>query len=293
MVKHCPNCGKENKGWKFCPDCGAELKEKKEPCTLEEALTIWANNPENKRRYSEVRQYYEDLLTRPVMPSYDSADIKDNLSNTERAESSNKKDDLSIFYYDTHSDGTITITGLKDKNVTQIVIPYNAVAIADYAFATCEKLKSVVIGSKVKSIGESAFFNCGITSIHIPQGVTSIPKNAFCKCESLISVYLPNGITSIGASAFSSCDKLTTINIPESVTSIGETAFCFCDSLCTIRIPGNASYIGRDIFVGCGKIKSVYITRGDVVGRSWSNLLSDDSIIEKLNLPYDCEIFKT
>ena len=63
------------------------------------------------------------------------------------------------------------------------------------------------------------------TSVTIPDSVTSIGDNAFCRCYKLTSVTIPNGVTSIGHSVFYRCDKLTSVTIPNSVTSIGYNAF--------------------------------------------------------------------
>jgi len=56
---------------------------------------------------------------------------------------------------------------------------------------------------------------------------------------SITSVVLPNGVTSIGQSAFRDCSGLTSVTIPDSVTSIGYCAFSDCEDL-TLTFSGNA-----------------------------------------------------
>ena len=81
----------------------------------------------------------------------------------------------------------------------------------------------------VKSIIDWAFHDCTeLTSITIPNSVTSIGYNAFDGCSGLTSVTIPNSVTSIGNGAFGACTGLTSITIPNSVTSIGNYAFRDC-----------------------------------------------------------------
>ena len=61
--------------------------------------------------------------------------------------------------------------------------------------------------------------------------VVGIASNAFEKCGVLTSVTIPNSVTSIGNYAFNGCTSLTSVTIPNSVTSIGDDAFSYCQSL--------------------------------------------------------------
>ena len=89
----------------------------------------------------------------------------------------------------------------------------------------CTGLTSVTIPNSVTTIGEAMFYDCtGLTSITIPNSVTSIGYEAFRSCG-LTSVIIPNSVTSIGKYAFRNCTGLTSITIPNSVTSIGDCAF--------------------------------------------------------------------
>ena len=88
----------------------------------------------------------------------------------------------------------------------------------------------------VTSIGRDAFYQCGLTSVTIPNSVTSIGERAFSGCNGLKSVTIPNSVTSIGYGAFAGCTGLKSVTIPNSVTSIGDQAFYNCSGLTSVHI---------------------------------------------------------
>ena len=72
---------------------------------------------------------------------------------------------------------------------------------------------------KVISSSFGPFRNCSnITSVTIPNSVTSIGKYAFASCRNLTSITIPNSVVSIGESAFKECISLSSISLPNSIT---------------------------------------------------------------------------
>ena len=152
-------------------------------------------------------------------------------------------------------------------NETEITLPddYNGenYEIYKYAFYFCTSLTSIVIPDSVTSIGNEAFYCCtSLTSIVIPDSVTSLGSWTFHSCDSLTSVTIPDSVTSIGALTFYYCTSLTSIVIPDSVTSIGNYAFEGCTSLTNIMIPDSVTSIGWSAFRGCTSLTSATIGDG-------------------------------
>ena len=98
---------------------------------------------------------------------------------------------------------------------------------------------------EVTIIGKRAFYKGSLTSIILPNNITSISNGAF-SYNQLTSITIPNSVTSIGNSSFS-YNKLTNVSIPESVLSIGNNAFEL-NKLTNIIIPNGVVSIGSNAF---------------------------------------------
>ena len=86
-----------------------------------------------------------------------------------------------------------------------------------------------------------------ITTVSLPDGLTSIGDAAFFDYDSLASVTIPDSVTSIGLLSFYDCDSLASVTIPSSVTDIGGGAFSACDALTAIDVAAdNTNYISLD-----------------------------------------------
>ena len=106
-------------------------------------------------------------------------------------------------------------------------------------------------GKPVTMIDHAAFHDSAVTSVTIPDSVTSIPDDAFAYCSNLTNISIPNSVTFIGFSAFNSCTSLKSITLPSSLSTIQSYAFYNCGNLETIRIPVSVTFIGNYAFAGC------------------------------------------
>lgn len=98
----------------------------------------------------------------------------------------------------------------------------------------------------------------GLTSVTIPNSLTSIREYVFRGCSGLTSITIPNSVTSIGECAFSGCFGLTSVTIPHTVTSIGVESFSNCNGLTSVVIGNSINKIGNSAFANCQNIEKVY-----------------------------------
>lgn len=137
-------------------------------------------------------------------------------------------------------------------NTAVIVTNYKCKGTAaDVTIPSCYK------GKPVTAINNAAFPNSAVTSVTIPDSVTSIPDAAFVNCSQLTNISIPNSVTYIGFSAFSSCTSLKSITLPSSLSFISGALFLGCSQLTTIHIPVSVTSIGNNAFADCPSLMTV------------------------------------
>ncbi len=127
-------------------------------------------------------------------------------------------------------------------------------------------IPSTISGVAVEQIGIDTFYENYLTSVIIPDSVTTIGSCAF-RLNLLTSVTIPDSVTTIGDRAFSK-NLLTSVTIPDSVTSIGTDAFA--DNLLTsvtigadVEINSDPATMGtntgfKTVYDGGGKLAGTY-----------------------------------
>lgn len=155
--------------------------------------------------------------------------------------------------------------------------------IAAQAYYKNGDLKDYQIPEGIKEIGEFSFARSGLTSISIPEGVTSIGYGAFYHCDDLADVEIPSTVTEIEPSAFAETKWMKSrendrtnpftvvgdgiliayggmgsqIRIPDGVKQIGAEAFKGNTRITGVILPSSVTVIGEDAFAGCSSLTSI------------------------------------
>ena len=173
-------------------------------------------------------------------------------------------------YYNIIGNGEVEVTRRNYYSQTgNLIIPnrvshptngssYIVRRIGGHAFVNCYGLTSVTIPNTVTSIGPYAFAGCsGLTSLPIANSVTAIDSYTFSGCDGLVSISIDTLITTIGQNAFYDCQGLTSVTLGNNITSLGTGAFEDCGSLESIVIGDNIANIPALTFYGCSSLTSV------------------------------------
>lgn len=158
------------------------------------------------------------------------------------------------------------------SGLTSVTIPKSVKEIAGGAFSNCSNLSSIIVdGNTNYDSVDNVLFNKDHTTLLsypagkkdtsyvVPESVKSIGVCAFVGAD-LSSLTLPQDLTSIGWGAFEACRNLTSVTIPDSVTNIGFAVFRACSSLTSVTIPWRMTKVEEQAFSGCGKLTDVYYT---------------------------------
>ena len=151
-------------------------------------------------------------------------------------------------------------------SIYTVVIDSGVTTIGDFAFENNRNLTSITVPDGITSIGKCAFAGSGLTSFSLPLSITAIGDSICYSCANLSSVTLHNGVISIGDFTYSQCPSLTSITIPSSVTSIGKGAFYACSGIesvtCYAPIP---PALGARVFAGIDIVSApLYVPQNSV-----------------------------
>lgn len=192
---------------------------------------------------------------------------------------------------------TTTKVVISDR-VTEIYGDSDRAAISNidtryyFSFKRCENLTSIVIPDSVTTIGPGAFFGCiSLKEIIIPDSVRTIGKYAFTGCTVLDNVIVPDSVMQIGQYAFSNCTHLTHISIPDSIKELPERVFSGCSLLKNVQLSNSLTTIGIYAFSSCHSLESIEIPNS--VTSIGYDAFYDCYALKKVTLPSSLTIIES
>lgn len=126
--------------------------------------------------------------------------------------------------------------------------------------------------------------NSGVTSVEIPEGVTSI-GTAFRSKTALTSIVIPSSVQRIENDAFNSCTSLISVTLPEGLSYIGDYAFGGCKALPNITIPSTITSMGKKSFINCRNLMKIVWNAKTCVDFASNDAAPFSCIIDSWNDP--------
>lgn len=174
-----------------------------------------------------------------------------------------------IEYFSTYNPGSVEFEFFKSDYSGDVVVP-KEVTYNDVTYA-------------VTSIDRRAFWEGMIHSLTGAYG---------SGCSGMTSVTIPNSVTSIGELAFDGCSGLTSITIPCNVKSIAYGTFRNCSGLVYITLPPNLESIDQNAFNGCEGLNDIYCYSENVPSAYENSFPNPENII--LHIPEESvEVYKS
>ncbi|MCC8169105.1 MAG: leucine-rich repeat protein [Oscillospiraceae bacterium] len=136
-----------------------------------------------------------------------------------------------VTFYDLETGEPADMTWIADTD--GVLYKYNGTK-------TDVTVPETIDGITITEIDADAFSASGITSIILPDTVTSVYYYAFDECAALKSVTLSSGMTSL-FDIFTGCTALERVYIPSSITTIEDGIFADCPNVAIYGIAGSAA----------------------------------------------------
>ena len=134
-----------------------------------------------------------------------------------------------------------------------VTLAEGTTAIRSQAFYNCQSLATVqnLNQQTLTELRSSCFYNTALTSVTLPNSITTMDNGVFQSCTKLVSANMPTGVTSVPSSTFRYCSSLTTVTMHDGITSINSNAFQNCTQLASIELNNNITRIYSNAFDGC------------------------------------------
>lgn len=159
--------------------------------------------------------------------------------------------------------GNTLISNTYENGVGKLVYKNEITAVVEDMFYEKATLSTITIPESVTTINSYAFFACEkLNSINLPNSLIQIQGyGCFAGCSSLEEITIPDTVTNLTSnSTFAGCSSLTKVVLPNSLTKVTSSMFNGCSNLRNIKIPNSVTEIGSMAFQQCSNLTEIPIT---------------------------------
>lgn len=236
----------------------------------------------------------------------------------------------SSFTY-TVTNNQVTITGLSDEYLTDLVIPETiedlpVTAIKDYAFNGCAQITSIEVPKSVITIGKGAFKGTNPTKVNLPfigisrssteklglfgivfgYSILRSPEttyqydeynsygrvtNVYCYIPKTIEEVIITDDTRVPCHAFYNCDWIKSISINENIETIEKESFFNCAALEKFVVPKTVTDIFSSAFKNCTALTQIILS--DRINTLSNSIFYGCSKLQCVNFPKQLTIIES
>lgn len=189
---------------------------------------------------------------------------------------------IESFAFGTAGSGPLAV----QSNVSEVVIPDSVVSIGEYAFASRDNLKTLVMSENIEHIGSKAFLGTAWyeaqpegyicfgdilyaykgdfpegSIVTIPSFIKKISGKAFAGKKGLKKIVIPDGVILDGGNIFDGCSSLEEAVLPSDLKELPDGTFSNT-GLKSITLPDGLEVIGKNAFSGTANLKSITLPDG-------------------------------
>jgi hypothetical protein len=134
---------------------------------------------------------------------------------------------------------------------------YQVTAMVNAAFSEA-RLSSVSLPDAITTLNSSAFYKCKyLRQVKWPANLRVIGDGAFFMCEALESAMLPKGVKELQDDAFWRCGSLRELSLGDSLEVLGHLAFSHCEKLESVVLPATLKNLSGGAFFDCHGLRLI------------------------------------
>lgn len=237
-----------------------------------------------------LNKFNQSALACAIRPDYSGTGVS----------GSGNESTASGYTYSLDEDRNAVITGCGSK-ASSLIIPseidgYRVIAIANEAFKDEISVTSVVLPDTITSIGASAFSGCSaLKSVTLPKSLKTMGHDVFKNDSALSEITIPKSFERCDLNIydknqggpFTGCTSLKTVLFEEGTEKVGHNLFHSCDGLEDIQLPSTITSIEWHAFDNCKNLKKVILPQSIKMIGSWA--FTNCTSLKEVNLPSGLE----